>query len=394
MPVPLAFSAEQAAFLLCSCQVILTDEAGSRRLEQWRRHDLRFPENTLAVEIVSEGDPSIEFIPSVRDHIIKVIHTSGTTSTPKGVQIRSGGLNELVLSLQECVREDDYQRYLNLVPLSLLIEQVTAIYMPLTIGGCVVMPPVEMAPLGDPSVTAEQRLNLIRQASPSAMTLTPALVDALAEKARDYAQHDERIDVLFGRKTVPLLAAGGAPISEEILHELNGYGIPVYQGYGLSENSSVATWNCRGANRIGTVGKPLRHVEVKLLDPMQHHFLTRLLHNHGLDEARHIQCDHMVFDTIIPSFSASERRRMHEIIGQTEALNTALALASQETIQAAFDLDYTENNFAAKTQLDTTLKFREIIQSGDYIKKVDEHLDDDTTQILQIFANASQIHAA
>ncbi|CAM3844081.1 Long-chain-fatty-acid--CoA ligase FadD15 [Vibrio aerogenes CECT 7868] len=268
VPVPLAFSAEQAAFLLSSCKIILTDETGADRLEQWRQQAVTLPEITLAVGVCSgelrKDEPLTEFLPAQQDQVIKVIHTSGTTSTPKGVRIRSEGLNELVRSLRACVNQDDYQCYLNLVPLSLLIEQVTAIYMPLTSGGCLLMPPADMAPLGDPGVTAEQRLNLIHQTAPSAMTLTPALVDALAEKARQYDQHDERVQALFGSARVPLLAAGGAPVTKETLLELDGYGIPVYQGYGLSENSSVATWNHRGANRIGTVGKPLRHVEVRI----------------------------------------------------------------------------------------------------------------------------------
>ncbi|EFE95267.1 diiron oxygenase [Serratia odorifera] len=133
---------------------------------------------------------------------------------------------------------------------------------------------------------------------------------------------------------------------------------------------------------------------LKVLDPMQRGFLTQLLHFHGLDEARHIQCDHAIFDRLIPTFNAAERQRMHQLIQDTEALNTQLALASAETVKAAFDIDYTEGNQAAKTQLDMTLRFREIVQSGDMIRKVDEHLDDETAAIVQQFSQASRVHAA
>jgi len=90
------------------------------------------------------------------------------------------------------------------------------------------------------------------------------LVEALAEKAQAHGDKPGLMAALFGRETVPLLAAGGAPVNTDILLELDRLGIPVYQGYGLSENSSVATWNSRDANRIGTVGKPLAHVEVRI----------------------------------------------------------------------------------------------------------------------------------
>lgn len=270
VPVPLAFSGEQAAFLLQNCRVILTDVTGAQRLAQWQANGLQLQSAPVTLtlgetprHVAPATLPSAE---DAQDGVIKIIHTSGTTSQPKGVMIRRHGLDALVESLWQRALPDDYQRYLNLVPLSLLIEQVTALYMPLTSGGAVVMPPADMPPLGHPGVIAAQRLTLIRAARPSAMTLTPALVEALAECAASHGDRPDLLPALFGRKSVPLLAAGGAPVATGVLHALNARGIPVYQGYGLSENSSVATWNARGANRIGTVGKPLSHVEVKIAD--------------------------------------------------------------------------------------------------------------------------------
>lgn len=270
VPVPLAFSGEQAAFLLQNCQAVLTDATGAQRLAQWQANGLQLQAAMLSVTL---GETPRHATPVVthpadgaQDGVIKIIHTSGTTSQPKGVMIRRHGLDALVDALWQRALPDDYQRYLNLVPLSLLIEQVTALYMPLTSGGAVVMPPADMPPLGHPGVTAAQRLTLIRAARPSAMTLTPALVEALAERAAGHGDRPGLMSALFGRKAAPLLAAGGAPVAVEVLQALNARGIPVYQGYGLSENSSVATWNARGANRIGTVGKPLSHVEVKIAD--------------------------------------------------------------------------------------------------------------------------------
>lgn len=270
VPIPLAFSTEQAAWLLHDCDIVLTDTIGAKRLTLWQQNGLilsgeivtvaqgKIPQPTQPIRQAAEQVP--------RDTIIKVIHTSGTTSQPKGVQIRRHGLDALVTSLWQHAQAENYQRYLTLVPLSLLIEQVTAIYMPLTSGGAVILPPSEIPPLGSPGVTAAERLDLIHQAYPSALTLTPALVEALAERANEHGDGPGLLPALFGQDTVPLLAAGGAPVAPDILHTLDKRGIPVYQGYGLSENSSVATWNSPGANRIGTVGKPLAHVEVKICE--------------------------------------------------------------------------------------------------------------------------------
>ncbi len=269
VPVPLAFTAEQAAHLLATCSVVLTDDEGQRRFEAWRADaaDAFAAMPCLRIGQLVAGAGAAPLERSDRaDRVCKVIHTSGTTSAPKGVRIRANGLDVLLASLWQRAAPGDYARYLNLVPFSLLIEQVTALYMPLCSAGCVVLPPAGEAPLGDPGAQVADKLVLMRRARPSAMTLPPSLVEAMADAA-------DRLDglgpvllchALFGRATAPLIAAGGAPVAAATIARLAQRGIPVLQGYGLSENSSVVSWNTRQDNRIGSVGKPLAHVACKL----------------------------------------------------------------------------------------------------------------------------------
>ncbi|MFB3302208.1 AMP-binding protein [Pseudomonas sp. AMR01] len=270
VPVPLAFSVDQALHLLQGCSLVLVDEMGARKLQAWCSDGLALSAQVRQVSLapvpLSPELPTAAACPSA-DGVIKVIHTSGTTSTPKGVKIRRDGLGALVQALWQRALRDDYQRYLVLVPFSLLIEQVTALYMPLTSGGAVVLPPVSLAPLGSPGAIAEDRLALIRQARPTAMTLTPALVEAIAVRAETSGPSTpERIEQIFGTSRLPLLAAGGGPVELEVLVRLRQLGVEVFQGYGLSENSSVATWNYRGANRLGSVGQALPHVALRLAE--------------------------------------------------------------------------------------------------------------------------------
>ncbi|ROM97173.1 AMP-binding protein [Pseudomonas brassicacearum] len=271
VPVPLAFSADQAAHLLQGCALVLIDEMGARKLQEWRTNGLELSATVRSVALETQAAahpmPDPVACESGADSVIKVIHTSGTTSKPKGVKIRRDGLSALVQALWQRARRDDYQRYLVLVPLSLLIEQVTALYMPLTSGGAVVLPPASLPPLGSPGVIADERLALICSARPTAMTLTPALVEAIAHRAETLGLSEhQRIEQLFGTPRLPLLAAGGAPVEREVLFRLQQLGIDIFQGYGLSENSSVATWNFRGANRLGSVGQALPHVELRLAE--------------------------------------------------------------------------------------------------------------------------------
>jgi long-chain acyl-CoA synthetase len=59
-------------------------------------------------------------------------------------------------------------------------------------------------------------------------------------------------------------ASGGAPLAPEITEFFWSVGLEVYQGYGLTETSPVVTANYRGHNKVGTVGKPIPNVQVKI----------------------------------------------------------------------------------------------------------------------------------
>ena len=58
--------------------------------------------------------------------------------------------------------------------------------------------------------------------------------------------------------------SGGGPLSRELAEFFWAVGVPVYQGYGLTEASPVVSTNYPAANRVGSVGKPIRDVEVRI----------------------------------------------------------------------------------------------------------------------------------
>jgi len=69
-------------------------------------------------------------------------------------------------------------------------------------------------------------------------------------------------EALGGR--VRLFVSGGAALSEEIGYIFAGAGLPIVQGYGLTETSPVISAGTLEENRIGTVGRPIRNVEVRI----------------------------------------------------------------------------------------------------------------------------------
>ncbi|MEN9864411.1 MAG: hypothetical protein RL748_1, partial [Pseudomonadota bacterium] len=133
IPVPLAFAAEQAWHLLKSADVCLVDAAGQTRLQQWQEKnpDFKLP-TVVQIDIdsllqQSHTLPAQALSHTNDDHLCKVIHTSGTTSAPKGVRIRCAGIDALISSLDRRLSVRNNSRYLSVVPLSLLIEQVTGL---------------------------------------------------------------------------------------------------------------------------------------------------------------------------------------------------------------------------------------------------------------------------
>ena len=65
---------------------------------------------------------------------------------------------------------------------------------------------------------------------------------------------------------IRMFMSGSAPLAIELLEFFWTAGIPIYQGYGLTETSPVVTTNVPPANKIGTVGRPIPGVEVKIAE--------------------------------------------------------------------------------------------------------------------------------
>ena len=60
--------------------------------------------------------------------------------------------------------------------------------------------------------------------------------------------------------------SGGAPLARELAEFFWAVDLPVYQGYGLTETSPIVAANLPGGNKVGTVGKPIPHVELRVAE--------------------------------------------------------------------------------------------------------------------------------
>ncbi|MDX1559853.1 MAG: AMP-binding protein, partial [Marinobacter sp.] len=174
----------------------------------------------------------------------KITFTSGSTGNPKGVCLSVAQMTATTLALRERLEGVDLERHLCILPLATLLENIAGVYLPLLMGSTVMV-----APFQGLGMTGSSGLDIGRLVPKLAM----ALVSAAEQKHLD--SHSFRF-----------LAVGGGRVSSDLLARGRAVGLPLYEGYGLSECSSVVALNVPGNEREGAVGKPLSHVRVRVDD--------------------------------------------------------------------------------------------------------------------------------
>lgn len=185
----------------------------------------------------------------------KLTFTSGTTGTPKGVCLGADSLLRVARELQQASHSSNPRHHLALLPLGILLENLGC-YAALYAGAILSLPSQKTLGIqGASGVDAPTLLGCLAQRQAESLILVPQLLLLLVGAA------EQR---LFNPASLRFAAVGGAKVSLELLQRAQRLGLPVYEGYGLSECASVVCLNRPGAHRPGSVGQPLPHVRVHL----------------------------------------------------------------------------------------------------------------------------------
>jgi long-subunit acyl-CoA synthetase (AMP-forming) len=188
----------------------------------------------------------------------KITYTSGSTGQPKGVCLSHGHMEAVAGGLVEAIGADYAGLHLPLLPLSILLENVAGLYTTLLAGGRYHILPADQLGLSDPFRPDLPRLAAaIGEQHANSLILVPELLRALM------------MVMTFTGVRLPelkLLAVGGAKVAPSLLARADDLGLPVYEGYGLSECASVVALNTPAARKAGTVGRPLPHLGVRIQD--------------------------------------------------------------------------------------------------------------------------------
>jgi long-subunit acyl-CoA synthetase (AMP-forming) len=255
VPVPRFFSTAQQAYILetAGIEVILDTEPLSDNIPAplaglWYRLRVPAKQHSLPQFPMQSG---------------KVTFTSGTTGKPKGVCLSwsqqaatLAGLAQALSAEFSAARHPQQLRHYCLLPLSTLLENQAGVYLPLALGQQIIVLNEQQSGLsGSSKLDLPQLAQSLGQFQPNSMILTPQLLQALIM----ICQQQPTIAAHF-----QFIAVGGAHCAPQLLAQAAELGLPVYQGYGLSEAGSVVALNLPGANRASAVGKALPHVQLRV----------------------------------------------------------------------------------------------------------------------------------
>jgi len=224
-----------------------------------------------------------------------IIYTSGTTGEPKGVMLTQSNLVTNLIDSSGHLSFSEKDIVLSVLPLSHVFERL-GMYMYVHHGMSVYF-----------AESVDSIGENMREVRPTVMLCVPRLFEKILARAKERAASKGKrsaqilawsIDVakrwarlVTAREVVPpllelqhelagalvygkwregvggrmrLFVSGGAALPEELGYTFLGAGLPIVQGYGLTETSPVIAAGNLEENRIGTVGKPIKNVEVRI----------------------------------------------------------------------------------------------------------------------------------
>lgn len=184
----------------------------------------------------------------------KVTFTSGSTSNPKGVCLSVLAQETVAGSIAGLMSELGVERHLCALPLPILLENVAGFYSAMLAGvECVVPSLATIGWNGSNQWDARAFLQCVVDERIESAIILPQMLKALLPLLGQ-----------FDTSSLRMVAVGGARVAPGLLEIARIQGLPVYEGYGLSECSSVVCFNHPGADKPGTVGKPLQHASVRI----------------------------------------------------------------------------------------------------------------------------------
>ena len=222
------------------------------------------------------------------DDTALLMYTSGTTGTPKGVPLTHGNIVGELSGVNDVLKLTEKESILSLLPLFHAYLQIVNLWVATTFG-CNVgylkeLTPAELSEslkIFKPTIltTVPRLWYLFHKKIFDAVGAKPKLVQTLFRSmlATNGFLRD-KFSINLGRKffgqihesfggRLRVAISAGSRFDDAVAEDFHRLGFTIIQGYGLTETSGAATATAEDDNRVGSVGKPMKGAEIKILDP-------------------------------------------------------------------------------------------------------------------------------
>lgn len=179
-----------------------------------------------------------------------MLYTSGTTAEPKGVELTHSNLYTNCLDAIDSLAIDPAQKFLNVLPPFHVFGLTANVLVPVVLGATVYALP-RFSPSTVLKTVADKKVSIV-------MAIPSMYATLLRTKS-------SRPDAF---RSVSLAFSGGEPLPDSVRVGFEErFGVTLRQGYGLTETSPIVAACSAEAQREGTVGRPIRNVEVRIVGP-------------------------------------------------------------------------------------------------------------------------------
>ncbi len=236
----------------------------------------------------SDSTPPLPLVQRDLDDPYLIIYTSGTTGNPKGVVLTRRNVYSNTIELLKVVQGTPEDNVLSVLPLYHVLALMVNFIVPLYMGGRVTYLD---------ALDAQRIMKAFREEGITIFVCVPQFYYLLHRRIRQEVEaqsflkrflfrkllslshfSEEKLGLHAGRwlfspihkqfgRQFRIFGVGGARFDVEVAKALRDLGFTFVQAYGMTETAALATVSAAGSDGLGSVGRPLSHVEIKIDSP-------------------------------------------------------------------------------------------------------------------------------